>query len=272
MESACLDLLPIEFQPYREQFKNTLQPFIQITAKPGKTELTESKILGLPYLPRDSPYPLDIDGQPMILLAQLNFANIPPIADYPDQGILQFFLSAHDELYGADLETFDSMQAQKRFQVRYFEQVVDQSELIQNFEFLRSQLSDEALILPAEWECQLTFEVSEELISPVDYQFEQIFGPHFFEQFGVDQEDSRESYWQLFSAQGHKIGGYAFFSQTDPRSQAPDEEDWVLLLQIDSDDTAGIIWGDLGVGSFFIPRQNLRCRDFSQILYTWDCG
>ena len=33
-----------------------------------------------------------------------------------------------------------------------------------------------------------------------------------------------------------------------------------------------ICWGDLGVGNFFINREALKRRDFSRVLYNWDCG
>ncbi len=32
-----------------------------------------------------------------------------------------------------------------------------------------------------------------------------------------------------------------------------------------------ILWGDAGVGNFFINREDLKRRDFSKILYNWDC-
>ena len=272
MGSSCFDLLPSEFQPYRQQLEATLQPYIQICVQPGQTTLTQSKFLGLPYWPLDCVYPRDADGFPMLLLAQLNFTEIPALPDFPDHGILQVFISARDELYGADLESFETMQSQKRFRVYYFEDIEQVSQCIQDFEFLRTQLSNQDLILPADKECQLTFEVRDSVISPSDYRFEQCLGPQFFDQFGLEKEECRESYWQAFSAQGHRMGGYAFFTQADPRSEAPEDEDWTLLLQIDSDDSAGVMWGDLGVGHFFIPRLNLQRRDFSRILYTWDCG
>lgn len=272
MEPAQLDLLPIELQPYRHQFASTARAYVEIMPTPGKTALTHSKILGLPYLPANCAYPKDADGRPMILLAQLNFAEIPPLPDYPERGILQFFLAADDQLYGADLQSFAAMQRQTKFQVRYFENVLNSANIVQDFEFLRSPLAAETLILPAQLECQLNFKRREELIAITDRHFEQMFGADFFSRFKDRADEIRDTYWQSFSAQGHKIGGYAFFFQQDPRLQAPKAEDWILLLQIDSDSTAGIMWGDVGVGSFFIPRFNLINRDFSQILYTWDCG
>ncbi len=35
-------------------------------------------------------------------------------------------------------------------------------------------------------------------------------------------------------------------------------------------DPASLI-GDSGAMQFFIPRENLKKRDFSEILYWWDC-
>ncbi|MBQ9182646.1 MAG: DUF1963 domain-containing protein, partial [Neisseriaceae bacterium] len=40
----------------------------------------------------------------------------------------------------------------------------------------------------------------------------------------------------------------------------------VLLLQIESDE--GIMWGDCGVGNFFIRPDDLRKRDFSKVLFN----
>ena len=32
-----------------------------------------------------------------------------------------------------------------------------------------------------------------------------------------------------------------------------------------------IMWGDCGVGNFFISSDDLKRLDFSRVLYTWDC-
>ncbi|MBO7381562.1 MAG: DUF1963 domain-containing protein, partial [Neisseriaceae bacterium] len=40
--------------------------------------------------------------------------------------------------------------------------------------------------------------------------------------------------------------------------------------QIDSKN--GIMWGDAGVGNFFITADDLKKRDFSRVLYNWDCA
>ena len=45
----------------------------------------------------------------------------------------------------------------------------------------------------------------------------------------------------------------------------------LLLLQLDSDELMDLMWGDMGVGHFFIRASDLERRDFSKVLYDWDC-
>ncbi|MDE5565193.1 MAG: DUF1963 domain-containing protein [Oscillospiraceae bacterium] len=75
---------------------------------------------------------------------------------------------------------------------------------------------------------------------------------------------------------GHKIGGFPDFTQGDPRDGGiKDGENYdFLLFQLDSDYDGGhtnVIWGDSGIGNFFISSENLRRLDFSDVLYNWDC-
>jgi uncharacterized protein YwqG len=41
--------------------------------------------------------------------------------------------------------------------------------------------------------------------------------------------------------------------------------DWVLLLQLDSDPSANLNWGDAGMLYFWIPRQDLRDKRFDRV-------
>ena len=79
---------------------------------------------------------------------------------------------------------------------------------------------------------------------------------------------------------GHRIGGYPCFEQDDPRDVTEELRKYdTLLLQIVSHtmpDTSGneetlIMFGDEGGCQFFIPREKLRARDFSDVMYNWDC-
>lgn len=54
--------------------------------------LWESRVGGMPYLPLNEKYPTNSEGTPLKLLAQINFAQMPKLENYPEKGILQFLL------------------------------------------------------------------------------------------------------------------------------------------------------------------------------------
>lgn len=51
----------------------------------------------------------------------------------------------------------------------------------------------------------------------------------------------------------------------------PGAADWRLLLQVDSDDSCDMMWGDCGRIYFWIRRQDLAARDFSKCWLILQC-
>jgi uncharacterized protein YwqG len=47
--------------------------------------------------------------------------------------------------------------------------------------------------------------------------------------------------------------------------------DWLLLLQLDSDDDADMMWGDAGRLYFWINKNDLARRDFSKVWMILQC-
>ena len=73
---------------------------------------------------------------------------------------------------------------------------------------------------------------------------------------------------------GHYLCGYPDFRQWDPRSLSSAEYYDTMLFQLDSDSYFGewrVLWGDAGVGSFFINSEKLSDMEFDDVLYNWDC-
>ena len=60
---------------------------------------------------------------------------------------------------------------------------------------------------------------------------------------------------------------------TDPRLPALEKgaDDWQLLLQIDSDDPLGMMWGDTGRVYFWVRKQDLARKDFSNVWLSLQC-
>lgn len=81
----------------------------------------------------------------MMLLAQLNFEEMPHVEYMPQEGMLQFFVSAADELYGAD---FDQPTTQKDFRIIYHSTIIeDLNKVITDFSYLHT-LELEDFIIP----------------------------------------------------------------------------------------------------------------------------
>lgn len=268
--------LPPVLEPHRDLLEKTARPAIHITAQKGNPSLFQSKFGGSPYLPLTSEHPKDENGRPMMLLAQLNFEELPPLSHLPKKGILQFFISYEDDVYGLD---FDDQTSQKNFRTVFHSEVVaDESLLVTDFTYL-NDISRE--FVPFEGEYELSFQVKQEPISMFDYRFEKLTSGVLDLDEKVEVNGETVDLWDVCAdtllGNGHKIGGFPYFTQSDPREMEdryPDYE--ILLLQIDTDYDQGkgteIMWGDAGVANFFIKEEDLRNLDFSKVMYNWDCS
>ena len=255
-----------ELETYKDKIEATIKPYIEIKLTDNnKPTWWQSKFGGLPYIPKGFEYPKSFANEYLYLLAQINFAEVPHLEYFPDKGILQFYITADEEFYGAD---FDHPKTQDRFRVIYFaDGDLKEDNLVTDFSFLPSITNK--WVMPFQGCCQVTFSKKLAPISPGDYQFD------LFPLYEKDYQEIAEEYWDKFSIDKHKIGGYPDFTQNDPREFCDrDEEPSILLFQIDSDDskTINICWGDVGIANFFIKKAHLKKLDFSDVLYNWDCG
>lgn len=261
--------LPQPLQPYADALAKTKKVCLTIKGKREKTTPLQSKFAGNPYWLKSDPYPTSKKGEPLRLLAQINFSEIEKIPDYPEEGILQFFV-ADDDVYGLD---FDDGTNQDTFRVVYHERIEsDPSKWMSDFPVF----DEDDQYFPVKNECALSFERSDELMSSGDYRFNVLTSLDTLLDSDDDEDfdtynETVEAYDEIASGQGSKLGGYPFFTQEDPRGYRVYPTFDTLLLQIDTDDEMGIMWGDSGVGHFFIALEDLKKRDFSKVLYNWDC-
>jgi len=84
------------------------------------------------------------------------------------------------------------------------------------------------------------------------------------------QNDGMELESQLAS-NGVYVGNAEGYTSSDVEKLKDGAKDWLLLLQIDSDDEAGIMWGDIGMLYFWIRRQDAEKRDFSNVWVVLQC-
>lgn len=250
---------------YLPKLASLALPCIRIEAKPADNLFGfDSKFGGHPYWPASRPFPVDSFGNYMYPLAQLNFSQMPHLEGYPDKGILQFYIAA-DDMYGLN---FDNPTEQTNFWVVYFEDTTEPP--LENFRFLDEQKRESDL--PLKKQMQLSFRLDTDYFSYSDVRLPEERMDEVMSDLspGKEYQMMEDELSEAFPDNGHKIGGYAYFTQTDPREDHAGTSDWLLLLQIDSQGN-DICWGDYGVGNFFIHPDDLRRKDFSKVLYNWDC-
>ncbi len=239
--------------------------YISIEATPVESmKLEQSKFGHYPKIPAGFAYPKGSDGSYLYPLAQINFKEVPPLAGYPASGFLQFYISVTDDAYGLN---FDNDGSQKDFRVLYFEEHEVQDHET-DFSFLQDIITESNS--PVYKPHSLTFSFKEEYFGMGDVHYEAGAGKIVNDmavKYPEIEDELMESLYDTYSPNGHKIGGYAYFTQSDPRD---DDDTSVLLLQIDSDKE--IMWGDVGVANFFIHPDDLANKDFSKVLYNWDCS
>ena len=224
----------------------------------------------------------------MMLLAQINFSDLSAFdTELPKKGMLQFFITVDDDVFGMD---FDDPVSQKDFRV-VFHDIVRQDvteEQVQALDIVRAEEADD-YGTPIFHQAALSFRAGTDYMSSDIEGFSAVFvqavkavtgedidEENWYEYFAEDTDD--DSYMnEELSGLGHKMLGYPGFIQFDPREEDKDLQCYdTLLLQIDSDmDEDGedyVLWGDCGVANLFINKEALIKRDFSNILYNWDCS
>jgi len=262
-----------------EQFKaETKQQAIRLTAqRSDRITATSSKFGGLPYLPKNFAYPTDVNGNPLKLLAQLNFGELPRLANFPTSGILQFFVLP-DYYIGFDYhKTINN----GKYKVIYHEEI-HENDRITDFPEIKFVGRENDEWFPFEGEFAVTGELVDISANPQVFDFDDKFKP-FCEKHGINYYQSSENYDEIeeyLMLEGwHLIGGFPWFWQEDPRYGKENLRKYdTLLFQMSSDfgkeipRKDEIMWGDSGVANFFINHTDLRNLKFDDVLYNWDCG
>lgn len=266
------------------------QPAVKLAVKKGKVGLYDSKLGGTPYFPRDMEFPRGraegFEGQPLTLLAQLNFDTLPHIPDFPTKGILQFFI-AKDGRFGVGGYHGEKLTRQDNFRVIYHENVItDETKLLSADEIPQYVGDEKKHLLPFAGEYRIVAKKPADMaVTSSDHRFKtealrickEVYGKELENIYELDDAFDDILCEKLFEkAKGYEgtfLGGYPYLVQADPRAFSCTDCD-TLLLEINYGDNceADILWGDCGTGTFFIPRENLRALDFSRVLYNVDMG
>lgn len=268
----------------KKQTKKTAVKLVPDTQ--SKLDIFNSKIGGLPYWDFKKEYPVDEDGVKMQLLCQLNFSECKvKNTVLPKSGMLQFFISEKDSLYGIN---FENQTVQKNWRVVYHSRI-DKKVTAAKIKKLNINEYVNENNTPILKHCALKFEEAEFYMPSSNPGFEtlvtkgveKVTGTYFkgtvYDLLGPSNFNPyAEDFYRTFSCTENSMLSYPEFTQQDPRENLSKKDAKyfdTLLLQLVSTSADGSImsWGDVGIANFFINSKALKEKDFSNILYNWDC-
>lgn len=250
---------------------------IKIESKTDR--IFDSKIGGIPYWTPSKNYPTNSEGKKLFLLAQINFDQEKVFSPLPKNGILQFFIN-DDDLLGLN---FDDQTIQENFRVVYHESI-DYKITKEIIEQLGAIDGKKANNFPVIDEYKISLHSNSDYVTLGDFHFNKFFSMAYkniykkelkeddnYEDLLKDYEIDELEEELATNQSNHKMLGYSFFTQEDPRLNEKYKDYDILLFQLESEEQY-LMWGDCGVGNFFIPQKSLEEKDFSKILYNWDCS
>ena len=239
--------------------ENTTKECYVMKKADGPISLTDSKIGGNPYLPEGEELPKSAKGEYMPLFFQINFEGIE-LENYPNKGILQLFADKD-----VDWPT--------EFKIRYYEDISKPSQTIfpeidLKYFFIQSEV-------------KVTFEKAQTFINVSDFRFNDMFCEAVKKHYDLDingwmdLEDvtdvNLDDIFDAFNTDSGNIGGYADFTQTDPRENELGEDYTECLIKIDSVFDSEIEIGDSGIAWVLMTKEDLANKNFDNAAFDWDC-
>ena len=259
---------------YQETAKEMMVADASVNAS-KEIKITDSKIEGIPYIPKGRKIPTNSKGQQFMFLAQINCEDLKGLEDFPQEGILQFWVLGSDH-FGKD---FDNPTNRDGFDVIYYEKIEDyysEDEFKEMYNPYKFDLKYMETLIASE-PCKMKFSLDKQKESfnyeLLDNLFKEVLEE---ESLGFNEKDKLyEEVEKLYDDEfyeeivGTKCNGFPYFTQWEPRDDKQMKEYDTSLFQIDSGKEVMI--GDSGVMHFFINREKLKNKDFSDVFYHWDC-
>lgn len=234
-----------------------------------------SKLGGLPDVKPGFTWP-QWKGDSLAFLAQFDLGELPSVppslSGLPQTGILYFFYDKEQSTWGFDPQDRGSWCIVYEPDSTGLEQATCPADL-ENDEvytelpiaprIVNSFPSDERLNVDLSdlWQNESFYEEYETLVDTL----RQESSPHRMGGFpNITQSDDMESECQLASNGIYLGGEIRPEDQERAESLVKENADWRLLLQLDTEDDADMMWGDCGALYFWIRAEDLARQDFSR--------
>jgi uncharacterized protein YwqG len=229
--------------------------------------LGASKLGGFPDIPSSTEWP-NFEGEGLSFVAQLDLAQVAPLAPgpLPSSGLLSFFYD--NEVWGSDPEDCAGWSV---LWTPAGEQLVRREEPADMGEY--GEVFDSCLLKPRLVQTLPSIEsdiynglgLSEEENEAYDELLLELGHPSPVQVFGYPDPVQREMESQCEEA---STGLY----EGDGKFGSSGNSNWRLLLQVDSVDEAGMMWGDVGMLYFWIREEDLVAQRFDRVWMIMQCS
>ena len=219
-----------------------------------------------------------VDGRPLTFIAQIDLAEINQnYIDYlPNEGILLFFYDVEIQVWGFDPKD------RPHFKVIYLKEEAYQQQdkpYPENIDILKQSHIKATFIdvpMPVDAEEIDKLELNDlEYDAYCEYASTQIFNHEPFHQMGgyptPEQGNNMELEAQLVT-HGIYCGDPSGYESEEAKELKKDANNWRLLLQIDSDEELGLMWGDMGMLYFWVEEAEAKNGNFDNSWLILQCG
>lgn len=271
-----------------EQIAAYTRSSIRMVAKQNADEeipIGHSKIGGCPDVPTDFVWPYTNDKRPLYFLCQLHVKDIKSYDTnnlLPTDGLLSFFYDAAEQPWGYDPKDYDG------FNVFYFTEPVSSltrikipAILLQHGDIASAslQFKNEWTLPP--WESPFWDDLEETLTEEEadnlrDLAYESMEeadangAVHRIDGFPDAIQGDMYLQCQLVS-NGLYCGDSTGYNDPLRRELEAGATDWRLLLQLDSEEELGYMWGDSGRLYFWIREDDCQKTRFDQTWVVLQC-
>lgn len=270
---------------YSNEIVSLARPCVRISSAPADVQLLPvgaSRLGGRPHMPRGFEWPL-VGDRPLHFLAQFDLSRLRDFScasDLPGSGRLSFFYDAEDQPWGFDPQDVGG------WRVVYDDEPVDRLVGLSN-----PDGEHEEIEFPC---CSVTYEEVFSIPGGESPLIEDIGMP----------DDVLDLYFDFLESQFlcadddpcHRLFGHAQPIQGDMQLECQlasngvyvgnpqgyenprvselkaGAKDWRLLLQLGTDDNAGMMWGDMGRLYFCIRESDLKDARFQNAWLILQCS
>ncbi|MGE7094486.1 YwqG family protein [Lysinibacillus sp. NPDC048646] len=286
MEKLRAALHAFELGEVAEQILQFAKKSIRATTTPtadDAIQIGQSKIGGTPDVPTDFAWPFTNNDQPLYFLCQLNLTEVQPYDSdnlLPDEGLLSFFYDAAGQPWGYDPNDGDG------FHVFHFTQAPDRLHRLQQPAALDEHIVSAALHFRNEWTLpSWESPYAENLEDILTEEQQDTYNDFLYE--WVDEEATEQTTHRIdghpdmiqgdmylqcqFVTNGLYCGDATAYNHPLRKELEPHVKDWHLLLQLDSEDDLGYMWGDSGKLYFWIRKEDCQNKNFDKAWTVLQC-